>query len=372
MARRRSAPAADLGCQPFSLTEPAFSATLTSPAPLRRLDGRSTSQEVDTAGGRQTVPRAPLTYCLSPKLLSAHAGASVLCLSPGALGQTFRLHATRPGPALNRRPYRAAGGGVEWRADLPSGAHHAVKPVEASLVRVDISGPLEQRAGYHDPCAGWTDGHDAIADRLCAAFAEGDVLLVIDSPGGAAAGTQQHVERAQRAKAKHGRRVTVFGDEMIASGGAWWGLALGDELFLPTQGRIGSIGARGGHLDVSEAMAKDGLKMTYFADPPDKIAFAMEMPLSAEASRRGNRDVRIIADAFRAGVCAGPVGLRYGLTPERLIELGADMLTGQAAVDFGLADGVESLEAVTAHALTMTSASAKDINTSAHALTRNA
>ena len=55
------------------------------------------------------------------------------------------------------------------------------------LTRVDISGPLEQRAGYHDPCSGWTDGHDAIAERLCAAFASGDVLLVVDSPGGAAA-----------------------------------------------------------------------------------------------------------------------------------------------------------------------------------------
>ena len=71
-----------------------------------------------------------------------------------------------------------------------------IAPVAPSLVRVDLSGPLEQRAGYHDPCGGWSDGHDAIAERLCEAFASGDVLLVVDSPGGAAAGLQQAAARA--------------------------------------------------------------------------------------------------------------------------------------------------------------------------------
>lgn len=315
------------------------------------------------------MPRK-LSYQLTPKLIATHAGADVLCLADAGIGRSFRLHAERPGPAINRRPFRASGGGITWATDLPSGAAHVVEPVDTALIRVDIVGALEQRAGYHDICAGWSDGHDAIAERLCAAFEEGDVLLVIDSPGGAAAGTQQNVERTLRAKEKHGRRVTVFGDEMIASGGAWWAMAVGDEIFLPSAARIGSIGARGGHVDMSGALAKDGVKVTYFADPADKIAFAAELPLSEEAARRGNRDVSIMASAFRAAVCAGPVGQRYGLTPEYLIELGADMLTGQAAVDAGLADGVEHLEAVTAYALTLATESARGINSAAETKAR--
>jgi hypothetical protein len=126
------------------------------------------------------LARAPRTYQLSSSIVASSVGAGVLCLAPEAMGRTFRLYAHRPDARLNR---------TIPRADLPSGAAHVVAPVAPALVRVDISGPLEQRAGYHDPCAGWSDGHDAIAERLIEAFASGDVLLVGDTPGGAAAGT---------------------------------------------------------------------------------------------------------------------------------------------------------------------------------------
>jgi ClpP class serine protease len=230
---------------------------------------------------------------------------------------------------------------------------------------VRIDGPIEQRAGYHDICAGWSDGHDAICERLCAAFEQGDALLVVDSPGGAAAGLQQAVARVLEAKQRHGRRCTAFADEMIGSAADWWVDAICDECFLPPAGQKGSIGARGEHLDISGMMAKEGLKKTYFADPPDKIAFAPEFPLGPVGEARGNRDVKIAADAFRAAVCAGPIGQRYQLTPEYLVELGADMLTGQAAVEAGLADGVESFDAVVEYALTLANESARSINDSA-------
>lgn len=325
--------------------------------------------------------RAP-TYSLTPALLAARVGASVFCLAESGVGRTYRLHEERPGAQTLARRYRMSDESVSWMtraemltkslasptADLPSGAAHVIAPVasEPALIRVDISGPLEQRAGYQGECGGYLDGHDAVAERLCAAFAEGDVLLVIDGPGGAAAGIQQAVERALAAKARYGRRCTGFGDEQIASAHAWWALALCDELFIPPQGEVGSIGARGGHLSTAGMMAQAGLVMTYFADPPAKVALAPEFPLSEEGARRGMRDVSIAADAFRAAVCAGPIGQRYGLTPEGLIALGADMLTGQMAVDAGLADGVESLETVTAYALTLAESSgAKDIETRA-------
>lgn len=296
-------------------------------------------------------------------------GAGVFCLDLGALGKTYRLHGERPSAALNERRYTLSDGSVRWmtraamlaasqaspRADLPSGAAHVIAPVESAspLILVRIEGPIEQRAGYHDPCAGWSDGHDAIADRLCAAFQEGDVLLVVDSPGGAAAGLQQAVERVLAAKAANGRRVTGFGDEQVASAGAWWMLAVCDEVFIPTAGQIGSIGARGEHVSIAGMLAQDGIVKTYFADPPEKVALAPEFPLSPVGEMRGNRDVSIAATAFREAMCASPLGLRSGLTPEYLVTLGADMLTGQAAVDAGLADGVESFETVTAYALAL-------------------
>lgn len=317
------------------------------------------------------VARPPKPYPLTAATVLASVGSGIFCLDLGSLGKTFRLHAARPGPAINMRAHRLVDGGVEWRADLPSGSAHVVAPVAeapAALLRVDMMGPLEQRAGFHDPCGGYSDGHDALADRLCDAFAQGDVLFVGDTPGGAAAGIGQGVERVLKTKAQYGRRATGFADEMVASAGLWWMLAVCDEVFVPAAGYIGSCGARGEHLDVSGMMAKEGLKKTYFADPPEKVCMAPEFPLSEEGSRRGNRDVTIAADAFRAAICASPVGQRFGLTPEALIALGADMLTGEAAVGV-FADGVETFGAVVAYALSLAeSVGAKEIESEARAV----
>lgn len=310
------------------------------------------------------MPRPnPRPYQLTAALVASSVGTGVMCLSAEGLGRTYRLHATRPGPALNRRITRPS-------ADLPSGAAHVVSPVTPpapALIRVDISGPLEQRAGYHDPCSGWTDGHDAVAERLCAAFEQGDVLLVVDGPGGAAAGLQQAVTKALAAKAKHGRRCTGFVNEMCASAHVWWTFAVCDEVFLPLAGMIGSIGARGGHTSIAGMLARDGVAVTYFADPPDKVALAPEFPLSEVGAARGNRDVKICADAFRAAVCASPIGLRSKLTPEALIALGADMLTGWNAVNAGLADGVATEDEVTVYALRMAETKAEKTSSSAQA-----
>lgn len=291
--------------------------------------------------------KQPRSYQLSSALVASSVGAGVVCLAPAGFGRTYRLHASRPGPEMN---VRLDGGTV---ADLPSSAAHVIAPVAPSLVRVDISGPLEQRAGYHDPCGGWSDGHDAIADRLCAAFASGDVLLVVDSPGGAAAGLQQGLGRALRAKEHHGRRVLGFADEMIGSAAAWWTLALCDEVYGPAAMQIGSIGARGGHESIAGMLEREGRAVTYFTWPNDgKIAFAPELPLGELGRARGTRDVSIAGEAFCAAVCGGPIGLRFKLDRDAVVALGADMLTGAAAVGV-LADGVATFEEVTAYALSL-------------------
>lgn len=296
------------------------------------------------------MPRPARTYRLTSELVAAHAGAPVVCLDRSAEGRTYRLHARRPGPEQNRRlgaeDYRWSEGGAVVVSD-------AAPP---ALVRVDVRGVLEQRAGYHDVCAGWSDGHDAIAERLCAAMAEGDVLLVVDSPGGACAGLQEAIRAVLKAKAELGRRVTAWADEMIGSAAAWWVLSVADEVFIPQAGIIGSIGARSAHCSYAEALKKEGVEITHFTWPDEgKVALAPDRPLSDEGRARGERDVRIAGEAFAAAVAAGPVGQRYGLTRDRIAALKADALTGQRAVDAGLADGVASLDEVTEYALALAS-----------------
>lgn len=284
-----------------------------------------------------------------------------------AEGSRYRLHAERPGASLNRAVRRLSAP----RADLPSGAAHAIIEIEPAdapaLIRVDISGPLEERAGYYDECGGYSDGHDAVCERLCAAFALGDVLLVVDSPGGAAAGLQQQVERAARAKLHHGRRVTVYVNETCCSAAIWWAFGVGDEIYGPAMAQIGSIGARGAHESIAGALAREGVAIEYFCWPSmGKVALAPELPLSEEGRARGLRDITILGLAFADAVASSPMGQRFGLTRESIASLSADVFTGAYALTCPgpdgqprarLLDGVETLETVTDHALTLAESS---------------
>jgi hypothetical protein len=158
----------------------------------------------------------------------------------------------------------------------------------------------------------------------------------------------------------------VWADEMIGSAAFWWAAAIGDEIFTPVRGQIGSIGARGGHISIAEALKKDGVEPTFFVWPDaGKIAFAPELPLSEEGARRGDRDVQIAGEAFAAAVAASPIGQRNGLTREVIVSLSADVLTGQAAVDAGIADGVSTADEVIAYALSMAERAQGEKSTSA-------
>jgi ClpP class serine protease len=289
------------------------------------------------------MPRPPRPYTLTPELVSRNAGGPVVCLDAGAIGRSYRVRPERPGAHLVAR--------VEHADISPPGAPSDPSEVEPvpSLMRVEIRGPIEQRAGYHDLCGGWSDGYDAITERMSAALDAGDVLLMVDSPGGAAMGIAECVRRIQEAKVRTGRRITGYVD-CAGSAAYWIAAAICDELFVQVQGMAGSIGARSAWCGVAGALAKEGVEVVHFAFPPGKVALAPETPLSETGRSRAQRDVMDVFEMF-----AGAVSTARGLSRDEIIELDADCLTGSAAFEAGLVDGVESLEVVTEYALALAS-----------------
>jgi len=277
-------------------------------------------------------------FRLTADIIAANAAAPVVCIDERAIGRTYTLHVKRPG---------------RTRALLVSEFAESVESVDQieapAIARVDISGVLEQRAGYHDVCGGYSDGYDAIYERMEEAFEAGDVLMVFDSPGGSYAGLQEGVRRIVECKQRYGRRVTGYVDELCCSAAYWLAASVCDEIFAPAAGVIGSIGARSAHQSVAGALEREGVQVTYFVWPGmGKVAQAPEMPLSDVGRSRGERDVSLAGEAFASAMLTA-----RGLSRDAIVALDADALSGQAAIDANLIDGIATLEDTISYCLQM-------------------
>lgn len=272
-----------------------------------------------------------------------------MCLADAGFGQTYALHKTRPAYVRARDLTPERGDMFGYAGALTD--EGIIVPAESALARVTISGPTETRAGYHGECGGWSDGYDAIADRMVDALADADVLLrFLEAPGGAVLGIVECVERVLAAKAEHGRRIFVIVDSGMAASAAYWlGAVFADpgEFYITRSSMVGSIGARSAHVSEAGALAQAGLEWTDFAYPAGKVALSPARALSEAGKVRGERDVMAAFDAFQAAVTAA----RPALTRKAIVRLDADMLTGAAAVAAGLADGVATVEDVEAWAI---------------------
>jgi signal peptide peptidase SppA len=260
-------------------------------------------------------------FVLTNQIARAHA-SPLLALDGRALGRSF---------ALNDAP--------------PAAPIEAPNALAGNVAVVTIEGPLTQRAAMN--MCGYSDGYDAIENRFTDALADesvGAVLLVIDSPGGDAAGLFEAVTRMRAAKVAAKKPVIAYADELIASA-AYAIACVADEIYLPRSGEVGSVGVVAIHCDETAANAQAGLKFTLFRSGPRK---AEENPLEVltdvAASAMQGRVNELAKDFF-----ALVAGAR-GMTPEAVAALGGAVLTGQEAVSRGLANGIASLDQVMAKA----------------------
>ncbi len=287
----------------------------------------------------------PRSFALDSRTLAAHCAGQVLCLAPSALGRSFTLKSERPSGYKVQLSARSS-------VDMPPDSGPAVVERSTGVAIVSIDGPLEQRATEH--LCGYSDGYDAIRERVCAALADPSVdalVLCIDSPGGVAAGLEEAVKYMHAEVEASGKPCFAYADELAGSAAYWIACGVADEVYLPPAGFVGSIGSRAAHYSEAGALEQEGIAPTLFAYPPGKTALASETPLGETGAARAMRDVKASAEAFIAAVAA-----RRGLSADAVTELDADVLRGSAAVAAGLADGIASYEDVIALAFARASA----------------
>jgi signal peptide peptidase SppA len=250
------------------------------------------------------------------------AESSTWALEPSALEGVLALVARDDRPALSRPQAPPAGG--------------------SSVAVVPIIGPLMRRGGFLSDLLGFAN-YPAIRQAIGAAAASSAVskiVLLVDSPGGAAMGCEEaaaDIKRAARSKP-----VTAFVDGLAGSAALWLASQANSIISTPS-GEIGSIGAFLLHVEMSRALDKAGITPTLIHNrtSPFKAEGNPFEPLAKDSREYLQDEVDAIADKFITGVASG-----RGVSPAHVkAEYGKGrMLRAEIAKAKGLIDGIGSMQ----------------------------
>lgn len=166
----------------------------------------------------------------------------------------------------------------------------------------------------------------------------GAIMLVIDSPGGTVAGTQDlagDVAAATRVKP-----VTAYVEDIGASA-AYWVASQASKVYAGPTAAVGSIGTYGVVYDTSAMAAMEGVKVHVVRAGQMKGAGTPGTEVTPEQLADYQREVDTLNEFFLQGVSAGR---KLDMESVRKLATG-QVWIGQQAVDAGLIDGVRSFDA---------------------------
>lgn len=219
----------------------------------------------------------------------------------------------------------------------PRGEADALYRVADGIAMIEIHGAIMK---------GWSKYADAssvfVRRALRAAGADErvkEILLVIDSPGGQAAGTQALADDV----ASIGARKPIYAhiDDLGASA-AYWVASQAREISANRTAEIGSIGTYAVVWDESQAFAADGVKVHVVSTGPYKGAFAEGAPIKPEHLAQLQREIDDLNAYFLAAVTTG----RAGRMTADQVKLAADgrVWIAETAHEMGLIDAIRSLD----------------------------
>jgi len=175
-------------------------------------------------------------------------------------------------------------------------------------------------------------------DRVMDALAEADedpaaraVVLLVDSPGGSVAGI---AEAARRVREMRKFCVAVAPD--LCASAAYWIASQADALYVGETACVGSVGVYCALLDSSERYAREGYRVDVFRSGENKGAGIPGTSLTDAQREQLQAEVDSLASIFKRAVKNARPAVADDLLDGRT-------LTGEAAVEAGLADAVGNL-----------------------------
>jgi len=178
--------------------------------------------------------------------------------------------------------------------------------------------------------------------NLRAALADdqvGAILLDVDSPGGAVAGTPELVDLIYQSRGQ-GKPIVASANSLAASAAYWIGSAA-DEFVVTPSGTVGSIGVLAAHEDRSEAAAKEGRRITYVTAGKYKAEGNPHEPLTDEARAEVQR---MVDHAY--GVLVESIARNRGVSAQTVRESYGEgrVMEARRALAAGMVDRIESFD----------------------------
>lgn len=162
-------------------------------------------------------------------------------------------------------------------------------------------------------------------------------LLVVDSPGGHSAGTDDLADDVAAFAAR--KPIVAFGEDLVASA-AYWVASQASELFVNRSALVGSIGTYAVVRDWSSAMAANGVKTYVVRAGAYKGMGTPGTEITPEALAELQRVVDTVNAPFVAAVASG-----RKLPQAKAEEMADGRIHGAAdAVRLGLANAVASID----------------------------
>ncbi len=233
--------------------------------------------------------------------------------------------------------------GIEAKAGEPFDNQPQGYDVINGVAIVPIDGVIAKKMNLFSRISGGAST-EMIARDFTQAMNDEDVhsvILNIDSPGGTVDGTADLGDVIFNARGT--KPVVAFADGLMASAAYWIGSAA-DQIYASNDTAIiGSIGVVSTHVDYSEQLKNEGVKVTeIYAGKFKRIASEYE-PLTKEGKDSMQDHVDYLYSVF-----VGTVAKHRGVDDKIVLDDMADgrLFIGQQAVDAGLVDGVTTLEAL--------------------------
>jgi signal peptide peptidase SppA len=214
------------------------------------------------------------------------------------------------------------------------------QPTRGGVAVIPMYGVLAPRANMLTEASGGTS-FEKLTAQLREAVSRDDVTTIVfdvDSPGGSVAGATEFATEVRAARA---RKPVIAVANYTMGSAAYWAMANATKIHAAPSAAVGSIGVYTIHNDLSEALAREGIKRTYIAEGKHKIAGNPDQPLDEHAHAALSAMVKDSYDRFVSDVAKGrgiaASAVRGGYGEGR-------MCHATEALDLGMVDKIATLD----------------------------